>query len=445
MAKKKRSFGAVWRPESSTLVEWDPGGVLVTRPWPNPAAWRQATAENARWLHARGSVRTEAWHPEPPSRGRRHPDPAVTARRTAWQTVPQPVQLAVERISVQGEEWNALALLARCTGAAELAASVPLLAGALTVSGALRAHPVSQPLRSARALLRVPDGMARWRKIAAWLGFDSSKSFVNLLRGMVREHPWEVAEFRKLQQVWAHPLGRKRLCHAKAVDLGVVRALHVAIEFDALERLPSVLFDAAFSGGGYTTVDINLRATIPAWRVLVPEQPLPQWRTPEEVEAHRETLRVLAVHMRAAGPDPERLTAFPPPPIAGLPNIQPLTSPEALLAEGEAMEHCLGWPMWERRARSLIGYAYVATLGKERANLWIQRGTAEPDRFRVTELRGPKNAPVSPEMIRFVAGWLLPYDKGAKLGDPWSRPLVFGIAELAPAVQALIGDDDIPF
>lgn len=456
MPKQKQtlhSAGAVWRPESGTLVEWDPHWVVVTRPWPNPQAWRKPNKKDGKWLNCRGAVYSFAWlapRPRAPGSVRPRPEhPAVLARVAAWKTVPEPVQRAAEGISPRREAWSALSLLARCPGALELAASVPLLACALSIGNAVRPLRVTQLWRSTRLLLTLPDGMARWRKIAAWLGFDGSKSFVNLLRRMETEthsHQWDADSFATLRAVWNNPLGRKRLCHAQQVDHAVVATLGAAVSLGVLERLPSAYFDAAFSGGGPSYYGWALQRAVSAWRALRPGRIIPAWATVEEMEAEHERLRAEARRLYA-NTQPVALPSFPRPPFEGTAEIRPLTSTESLRAEGAAMQHCIGNASWDRMARFRRGYGYAVHLRAERATLWLARNPERITEFAPTEFRGPKNTPPSKEIVRLVAQWLDGHRDQNWLPPDWtiivmSQPERTGVP---PEIAALLDDEDIPF
>ena len=449
--RNTRSHGAVWRPASGTLVEWNWKGVCVTRPWPDPRAWFKRSEPGAAWVHTRGEVCASAWRAreaaswnifEDPAR---EPHPAELARGEAWRMVPIPVREAIEAVAVDEEAWAALSLFGRCPGSLDLAASVPLLAGALSVANRLRSRPVAQPWRSARALLKVPDGMVRWRRIAAWLGLEGSRSLVNCLRRVVVGVRWGVADFEQLRAVWADPLGRKRLCHAPRVDLPMIHLLYAGIQLGEIGRVPASLLEATFVSGGWSDVSAHFSITVQAWRLLRPGRPIPQWSTPEELEADREALRVEARRIYASGGGFAEGLAFPPPPIPGTPAIRPLASPAALVDEGTAMRHCIAGQSWERKARCLLGYGYAIERGEHRATVWIARRPDSPSTFFPTELRGMGNAPPDPSLVRLVAEWLAPFSGGAPLGEPWSRPLAERPTELPTEIYALIGDEDIPF
>lgn len=441
-------WGIVWHADTGKLVEWVPARVTVTAPWPLPRAWWRPSDPGAAWSQTFGDVPRWAWHPPAhPS----PPKPRERALRAAWDSVPVPVRVAIEACAFDGHDWQALSLFARCPGALELAASVPLLAGALSVSSIIRNSAVQRPFRSARALLRAPDGMRRWRAIAAWLGLDGSASFVHMLRRLVIARPPTVDDVVALRQVWADVLGRKRLQHADHLDFAMIRAMSVAIELGEFTRMPARLFDAAFAQGAWNLVEQDLSTVIRGWRVLHPGRAVPVWHTPDELEAEKEGLRLLVRRgLAGGGADPLGEAApFPPPPIPGTANILPLCSPEALETEGVRMEHCLGGSTWQRWARALTGFAYAVVVGDERATLWIARSPAEPGRFVAMELRGPRNAPPSRVLTEVVSRWLVEHAGAgghvARLPAPWNSPLSVAPPSKLPPELVDLDPDDIPF
>lgn len=441
-------WGTVWHADTGKLVDWAPSRVTVTVPWPRPQAWWRFSTPGAPWRHTFGDVPRWAWHPRV---GRSTPKPRELAVRAAWDSVPVPVRIAVEACAFEGHDWRALSLFARCPGALELAESVPLLAGALSVSSILRTSPVQRPFRSARALLRAPDGMKRWRAIAAWLGFDGSASFVQVLRRLVIAAAPTPDDVVALRRVWAAPLGRQRLRHAGHTDFAMIRAMAVAIDLGEFTRLPARLFDAAFAQGSWNRVGSDLDTVIRGWRIVHPGRAIPGWGSPDELEAEKEGLRRLVrlgLVEEGSGQLCE-LGPFPPPPLPGTPNIVPLLSSGALEAEGQAMQHCLGDANWQRSARALTGFAYTVVVGEERGTLWITRSLAEPGRFVASELRAPRNAPPSRCLTEAVARWLVEHAAGgddvSRLPEPWNRPMRNDVPSQLPMELRPFAQDDIPF
>lgn len=439
MAERKtpRRAGAIWREESGKLIEWTTEELRVTVLWPKPRCWLRLDAAGSDWREMNGRLRPEAWYPLPEEINLR---PVDLARRAAYATIPVSVREAIDHVGVVGMEWSLLSMLARCPGALELCQSVPLLAGALSVANHVRTIRVARPLRSIRRLLALPDGMDRWRKIAGWLGFEPSASFVKVMRRMPREVPWARDDFRMLQRVWDCPKAKKRLRHLPRIDRGVVELLDKASMFDSIDRLSPALLEAAYTGGGAGGVAWHYVAAAEFVRAVHPEAPLPIWRSVDELYAQIGAINDYGFHPI------EHDDPFPPPPFAGTAAIIPLCTPEALAAEGTRMFHCLGLYGWQREARDRIGFAYRVESEGEQATLWVRRSRERPDMFHVGQFRGPRNAAPSAQLTRLVARWLIDQQlqlhqspNNASLPPEWRAPP-------APPrrYEAEMGDD-IPF
>lgn len=91
---------------------------------------------------------------------------------------------------------------------------------------------------------------------------------------------------------------------------------------------------------------------------------------------------------------------FPPPPIPGNGEVVPIVTPEALVAEGKAMRHCVA-TYWTRVVDGR-SYIYSVRLGRERATLALSRFA---DYWEPGELSGVRNAPVSDELRCVVQRW----------------------------------------
>lgn len=402
MAEEKRIAvsGAVWRVDDATLVEWDEEETRVTRPWPQPRAWRRGRTPNGAWREVFGRVHRAGWR-TPPVRPRPL-RPAEAARRAAWDTVPLDIREAIEAAALGSEEWPLLSMLARCPGALELTRSVPLLAGALASCRNFRRE-VKRPLRSIRALLRPADGMGRWRRIATWLGFDGSRAFVNVLRRIPPGARFWPQDLRALQRVWSHPFGRKRLLHAPRLGRELVRLLEVLRDRGGLEEVHPDLLDALAAAGPWGSLGNRLDAVLLGWRERRPGRPLPAWRTVEQVEA---AFVELVAEARQEEAEALAELGFPQPPLPAGPGISPIASAEELVAEGGQMQHCIGAPNWAREAGLRLGYGYRVQVGEDRATLWLQRDSTSPFGFALTQLRGPSNAAPTPAVVDAVARWL---------------------------------------
>lgn len=447
-AKKKGQprFGAVWRPETGKLVEWMPGGVLVTRPWPAPRAWVKLDRQAA-WRevlpqvpHIARSV-YEHEHGGSSSRTRRIPTetlprtPIERARAEAWATVPLEIRALIFEIEPNG--GRTLSLLARVPAARALAESVPALAYAL--AHAPRFRPIARPLDAARRLLAGPDGAATWRRVLAWLGFDPSPSMLEHFRAMRSQLP-SLKQLLDLRRIDAHPLGRKRLRHAHAQSGASIGLLATALDRGFLDQLHPDLVAEAERNGAYSGVRWSFERLLDLSALVRPGKPLPRVRTPDELEAAVDRLRAEGRRTRgltAAGELP-----FPEPPLPGDDVLTPIASPEALGREGFEMRHCLGNGTWDREARARLGFAYAAVLGGERATAWISRAEGF---FTLTQLRGPGNSVPSPALERHARAWLerqrAAFEAGRPLPADWTRPP----PSLTPEEAALLEEPEIPF
>ena len=435
--KRKLRAGAVWRAHDATLVQWSSIEVLITRPWPAPRAWSKAASEGAPWVECFGRVGMHAWFTPV---GPKMPPDALAVRQ-AWETVPLDVRLAVKNAALRGEEWGMLTMLARCPGAMDLANSVPVLAGALAASRRFGA-PVARPLRSARALLRRPDGMNRWRAIARWLELPHCCAFVNTLRRVPAAARLSVEDIRSLNALWAHPLGKKRLLHTAILSVDAIRLLAMAMERRVLDQIHPDLVGAAAKGGEWGGLASIFDTAVQMWQHTYPRSPLPAWRNAEQVEVASTELRNEFRRVRglAVVEDYE----FPPPPFAGDSGVTPLMSAEKLSAEGAVMGHCIGSQNWAQEARVRGGYAYHVGSGDDRATLWLRRDRNRALGFRIEQLKGPGNAEPTQGAVELVTRWISGLGSAPELPDVWLQTTptsnrwddIFGYSE---------PDDDIPF
>ncbi|MEB2310743.1 MAG: PcfJ domain-containing protein [Sorangiineae bacterium] len=89
----------------------------------------------------------------------------------------------------------------------------------------------------------------------------------------------------------------------------------------------------------------------------------------------------------------------PPPPLRGTKEIVPLRTAALLAHEGRVMQHCC--EAYHHDARTGQAYLY-RVLAPERATLELEPTGNRP---RLVQLRGVRNAPVSPETKRAVFAW----------------------------------------
>ena len=91
---------------------------------------------------------------------------------------------------------------------------------------------------------------------------------------------------------------------------------------------------------------------------------------------------------------------FPPPPLPGTELVVPITTSDALVAEGRTLHHCIG----SFAARVTCGQVYVyQLLAPERATVAIVR---RAERWELLEMRGDKNVIPAEPAQRAVQAWL---------------------------------------
>lgn len=447
---KNRTPGTSYSPKRGKLYRFDRGGVQVIRGWPNPAAWTKRN--DGAWKGLRPWVDLSA-------ASEQHPPFTWTSihELDAFRAIPQPIVQHVIGARLDRQQWASLQLAVRVPGGLALMAAVPLLGAALACSHRIKPTPVARPLRSARALLRRGPGMKTWRRVAAWLGFEGSRSLVDTLRRvvLVDDRPWPVELVLGLRTAWADPCARKRLLHAERLDLDVVKLVVGAHGHGLQDRLHPGLIQAAFNQGQVTTVPSHFHEVAGAWRVLRPERTFPRLRSAEELDTLREVLRQECEVNFQAECRKEPPVDFPAPPLRPRPGIQPLATTDELVAESLTMKNCLDlahWAIWSRRR---FGFAYAVSAGAERADVWlVPDSLAGPGNFRVQEVRGPGNGPPAQACLGMVDAWLGEHRRRLRESE---RPLEQVPADWRPvwAVRPLLASnyptalawalDDIPF
>jgi len=381
-------------PDRGKLYCFTSEDVTVIRPWPDPRAWIRRAGE--------------PWRPTMPLIHLEGPN--GRAQQSAWRAIPDWAQGAVLRAHCAGFQWSSLNLLARCPGALDLVDSVPVLAAMMAIGNRFRPRPVAKPWRSARALLRTPDGWHRWRRICAALGQPKTRSFVRMLRKVDFQPPgmnWTRGDLQYLTGLWSVPTARKLLQHAPVVSL---RLVHVIREFAGLVGIeaavralhPTIaveLADRSRFGAVHLAHEITAY-----WPLLQPHRPLPRFVSIEAMETVRADLRIEWVQRtQDRAPDEQD---FPPPPFEGTAAIVPLTNREALAREGRSMRHCIGLSHWAAMACVRVGYGYHVEHNGEQATVWLMRKQHDPGTFVIDQIQGPGNTQPTRGLRRMVAAWL---------------------------------------
>ena len=412
--QRQTSPGVNWKADRGKLYRfWSGGqpglgGVTVIRPWPAPAAWAKDD-HHAGFHHALPRIDLLPSHPDEQYR--------QTARwrgafeQPAWQRVPARVREAVCRAHLDGQQWRALSFQARVPGARRLADDVPLLAAMLSCGNRIRPQPVQRPLRSARALLRNGPGWATWRRIAAWLGLEGSRSMVRVLRKAGRADTssgaWTLSAAQEIRTAWGHPPMRKLLLHLQRITPEVGELIGTCAAHGATRLLTLPLLDAAMEQDGRLRLGSHVYAVLEGARRFNDPTLLAPVRSIEELEA-----RVLqALFAEEMGRRVPRMTAgpkpFPPPPLPPPRHGTPLDSEASLEQEGKEMRHCIGRGAYAHFARARTGYGYrLQHPDGHRATAWIDRDPRHPGVFRLQQLQGVGNGAPHPDLVTAVDAWI---------------------------------------
>lgn len=95
---------------------------------------------------------------------------------------------------------------------------------------------------------------------------------------------------------------------------------------------------------------------------------------------------------------------FRTPPLPGIPGkIEPITSADGLVNEGELQNNCVG--SYASRVRSGTTYIYKV-LDPERATLSLTRSDTDSLDWQISELEVRSNQPVSRVTEQFISDWL---------------------------------------
>ena len=398
------------------LLLFDRSQILVIRQWPQIRAWRKTA--NRGW---------HPWRPRLPRRLIRFREPCFEPLRilqetqehakertmsteeksakikllrqqqfssAAWQfsqPIPQEVRRAVRSFSES--QYEMLQAFATVPFAMELYRSNPALAYALIRNDRFRNEPPSARLAASRRWI-----LHKQRAIAAWLGFeDSSKACVTIL-AKVPPQDVRIHRLRWLRQMLADPDLRKLFAFAPRVDAAVI-----GLVWDLKELLSTKLAGnlvQRFAADALLEARVTGREIVRMWRLL--ERPWPPGRKicgynamlalhDELAQSCRRRAESLGVEVQFLG---RRLPEWP--------DIELLGTAKEILAEGEAMGHCVASYILTMASGAMPILLY-RVLGPERATLRLSKVGV---RWRIAELRGHRNREPSPQTLEFVEAWL---------------------------------------
>lgn len=323
-----------------------------------------------------------------------------------WWPVPHPATVGPERfaraleVSRRFDLWNrwpVLGLALGAPGCLELVESNPALGFVLATSRTLRGAggreiALIDRAESRRALARVPR-----HEILSALGFGGTRSLVRLLARI----PGGDAEVE-----WAFRLrdplpvdAMKAIRHLRTVRAGVIGLAH--------PRLwphvgPGLFRQASESPGEAANAARRVREMVEWYGKRAPER-VGRIRDLQEVLRLYDEYQEVRAQRRAAADSFEAPAPVNPgPPPHPTPAIVPLRTVADLQAESDEMGHCIASYGRQLARGSPLFYRL---LEPERATLSI-RWQSGRDRWALDQLRGPRNASVTPETEQAVRDWL---------------------------------------
>lgn len=337
-------------------------------------------------------------------------------------------------------QWNLLRHAHRLPAVADLAGSTPILAFCLANCRHFR-----EMQREAQNDQVLRYSHKKQKDILKWLGFPDTPAVVNLLR-KIRPEAAEPSILRLLRcSIAADPDVLRTLAHLPFIHAGTLQLI-VHPEISALvspHLLHTVATDFNEASTPCTADAISqalwVRAQLPKpppIRSLLHSKKAVQDLLEEmemHLRCHQEEQIVVARHRKALMRERERLrrqqaairraarggrlaqpvivlpvpppakcfSSFPPPPIPGTADIQPLTSPLDLAQEGRDQHHCVS--LYGDLVRDGKHFAY-RVLAPERCTLMIRKMPGS--RWTISEVRAACNASVKCMTLLRLHEWL---------------------------------------
>lgn len=425
--------------------------LLLVKTWPDPQTRRRDT-RGGHWEdyephldvahgliglagHEAGRSLVE-WLPVAHGNAAPHAGPTATAPTApvndwAWRAIgliPENIRSKLARFRFG--QWRLLRLVAREPAVLDLIGSNPALAWAAASAGAFLDHP---PNDSERAALEHVG--QRQRDIAAWLGFPPNEGSVRLLK-KVPPDSCGVVPLLELRKLASNAEAAERLRHLRELPATVILAVGSRILGPSLTpaALRQIVEEIAQIRNGRRSQPANEpRAPGPTVAHLLEDaaqmaQMLPGANSPRPVHSVRALRRrhdelvdefnrfaapreiapppppvaqpQRAAPVAAAAPIIAPAHEFPPPPLPAGPGIEPITTPAGLAHEGRAQHNCVA----SYADRVLSGSYYVYRVTKpSRATLGLQ--CERKGCWRIDQLAGPRNQPVSMELRSHVLNW----------------------------------------
>ncbi len=442
------------------LYLFDRSGVTVVRPWGPPMAWRRTKTQP--WRHVRPALFTLAgaaslaWEDAEGDAAGASVDADAEKRVSpiveAFSVVPQEVRAVVAAFS---ERHFALLAFAHSCGdpGLELLRSNPALGFMVATNWIWHKPAVKRPQRSARSLVR-----KKRRDILAWLGFPRCGEAEVRILGRIPAADVRVQMLFYLREALGNPavvraLGFTPLLNRHVLRVAADQALFPCTAPSLLGELSRIVPSSSRSenratrgpngrltSAGSISAEAGWKAihemgdTLRMYADLGRAAAPPCFRSIDQVERlhHEATL----AHRREIGR--RYLGAeFPPPPLPGVENIIPVTTPEMLLAESLEMGHCVD----SYAGRILDGGVYIYRVTHpERATVSV---VSRGGWWRLEDCLGPGNAAVGQDTKYEVLQWLAKTQEGL----PSAANTLIGLENLGICAEAdgYAEEDDTPF
>lgn len=359
----------------SGLLVAQAGEELLLLPWPALKAMRRS-GPGAPWRPARPRLDIRARVAEP-----------ELARYL--EGLPPGVVETVERFP--DRHWELMIFVARCgMPALDLLQANPALGYMLANNREFRRVHKTEPMVSARLLLAP---RRRQRDVLEWLGFPPTETVRRVLR-KIDYDALDVGALRALRAHMGDDRCRQRLSHLPRITRPLLKMAGEGALPSLAPALLRQLLEGRLPRG--STLPRVVSDTIRMWRVAHPGVPLPVFLSVRRLrEVHDElaaTVDWAALAKRSPG--------FPVPPLPGTGAIVPLDTAQLLCEEGELQHNCVGSYVTRVRRRQLYIYRVIEP---SRATLSIVR---RDGRWRIDQLKGPRNSPVPAETRKTVQAWL---------------------------------------
>ena len=409
-AFQEPKYGTVFKPETGKLYVFEPKSIRVLASWPRVMAWKK-TPGRPSWAHFRPKIsiptnieakiqKLQVPHIEPDGQAVFNflNPPFVDRHELGWlqwyDTIPQDIRNLIAPFPGNDRQWHLLSLCTRIGGPAiDLILSNPALAYALASGWVF--HPVSQPMRSARALLKQGKNQ---RDILEWLGFPGTKSARKILRKTAQK-AISIPALLYLRQSMNDSFMQKAAAHLPRLNAGAIRF----ITDPALLPLvaPAFLEEIAFNRkeDSRPKSAYLLRDSVAMFELLFPQRqfPRPTRHLQTLVDTHDALIHDVNRLYRL-----EKDFVFPHPPLEGNDFIEPITTARGLIEEGRQQHNCVA-SFVKRIAVSRQVYVYRVHW-PERCTLSITRRAG---RWALSVLKLSGNQLPSKQTFEIVRFWLM--------------------------------------